>query len=56
MEDSKGDECVPAALVSLRELAGRRTTRREGEMADEPGDDGAGSFPEGACQERLGWC
>ena len=49
VEDRKGDEGVPAALVSLGEICGGRTGGCEGEMADEPGDDGADRFPDGAC-------
>ena len=49
MENCKGDEGVPATPVPLGEVCGRRTGWREGVVADEPSDDGAGGLPERAC-------
>ena len=49
VEDRKGDDDVPAALVSLGKVCGGRTGEREGEVADEPNDDGTDGFPDGTC-------
>ena len=48
MEDRKGNDGVPAALVSLGEGCNGRTGRRKGEVADESDDEGADGFPDGA--------
>lgn len=49
MQDRKCDEGVPPALVSLGEVCGGCTGGRQGEVTDEPGDDGADGFPDGTC-------
>ena len=48
VEDRKGDDDLPAALVDLGEVGNGRTGGGQGEVADEPDDEGADRFPEGA--------
>ena len=49
MEDRKGDEDVPATLVSQGEVCGGRTGRRVHEVAHKPGNGGVDCFLDGAC-------